>query len=148
MFKQDNQYLHTSLEEVNSTLILYQKQNDLKLFNMDSTVNNLSWRVASLENHVEGLSRLEKKENLTLTLVSVKQLNSSLASPFATLLKLTPSFPSSDSIVNTSHLSFSRLKVSPLVFYCHILDLLCLFRILLSKSIHFVFFMICCCSLH
>ncbi|XP_015280075.1 PREDICTED: EF-hand calcium-binding domain-containing protein 14, partial [Gekko japonicus] len=67
--KQDNQYLHTSLEEVNSTLILYQKQNDLKLFSMDSTVNNLSWRVASLENHMEGFNKLEKKENLTLTVV-------------------------------------------------------------------------------
>nr|XP_056723654.1 EF-hand calcium-binding domain-containing protein 14 [Euleptes europaea] len=67
--KQDNQYLHTSLEEVNSTLILYQKQNDLKLFSMDSTVNNLSWRVASLENHMKGLSKLEKKENLTLAVV-------------------------------------------------------------------------------
>ncbi|XP_060087761.1 EF-hand calcium-binding domain-containing protein 14 [Heteronotia binoei] len=67
--KQDNQYLHTSLEEVNSTLILYQKQNDLKLFSMDSTVNNLSWRVASLENHMEGLRKLEKKGNLTLTVV-------------------------------------------------------------------------------
>lgn len=76
MFKQDNQYLHTSLEEVNSTLILYQKQNDLKLFSMDSTVNNLSWRVASLENHMEGLSKLEKKENLTLTVVSAQQQSS------------------------------------------------------------------------
>ncbi|XP_054835810.1 EF-hand calcium-binding domain-containing protein 14 [Eublepharis macularius] len=67
--KQDNHYLHTSLEEVNSTLILYQKQNDLKLFSMDSTVNNLSWRVSLLENHMEVLSKLEKKENLTLAIV-------------------------------------------------------------------------------
>ncbi|XP_077189957.1 EF-hand calcium-binding domain-containing protein 14 [Paroedura picta] len=67
--KQDNQYLHASLEEVNSTLLSYQKQNDLKLFNMDFTVNNLSWRVALLENRTEGLSKLEKKENLTLAVV-------------------------------------------------------------------------------
>ncbi|XP_048353218.1 EF-hand calcium-binding domain-containing protein 14 [Sphaerodactylus townsendi] len=67
--KQENQYLHTSLEEVNTTLILYQKQNDLRLFGMDSAVNNLSWRVASLENHMEGLSKLEKKENLSLSVV-------------------------------------------------------------------------------
>uniref|UniRef100_A0ACB8F4F5 Uncharacterized protein n=1 Tax=Sphaerodactylus townsendi TaxID=933632 RepID=A0ACB8F4F5_9SAUR len=65
----ENQYLHTSLEEVNTTLILYQKQNDLRLFGMDSAVNNLSWRVASLENHMEGLSKLEKKENLSLSVV-------------------------------------------------------------------------------
>uniref|UniRef100_A0A670IKB8 EF-hand calcium binding domain 14 n=1 Tax=Podarcis muralis TaxID=64176 RepID=A0A670IKB8_PODMU len=67
--KQDNQYLHTSIEEVNSTLMLYQKQNDLKLFNMDSTVGNLSWRVASLENHMT-VNKLEKRENLTLGMVS------------------------------------------------------------------------------
>ncbi|XP_033008108.1 EF-hand calcium-binding domain-containing protein 14 isoform X1 [Lacerta agilis] len=66
--KQDNQYLHTSIEEVNSTLMLYQKQNDLKLFNMDSTVGNLSWRVASLENHMT-VNKLEKRENLTLGIV-------------------------------------------------------------------------------
>uniref|UniRef100_UPI00109FC4C4 EF-hand calcium-binding domain-containing protein 14-like n=1 Tax=Podarcis muralis TaxID=64176 RepID=UPI00109FC4C4 len=70
--KQDNQYLHTSIEEVNSTLMLYQKQNDLKLFNMDSTVGNLSWRVASLENHMT-VNKLEKRENLTLGMVIEKK---------------------------------------------------------------------------
>ncbi|XP_061488871.1 EF-hand calcium-binding domain-containing protein 14 [Rhineura floridana] len=67
--KQDNQYLHTSIEEVNSTLMLYQKLNDLKLFSMDSTVSNLSWRVTSLENHMMAVNKLEKRENLTLGVV-------------------------------------------------------------------------------
>ncbi|XP_008114566.1 EF-hand calcium-binding domain-containing protein 14 isoform X3 [Anolis carolinensis] len=67
--KQDNQYLHTSIEEVNSTLMLYQKLNDLKLFNIDSTISNLTWRVISLENHMMVVNKLEKKENLTLGVV-------------------------------------------------------------------------------
>ncbi|XP_053099907.1 EF-hand calcium-binding domain-containing protein 14 isoform X2 [Hemicordylus capensis] len=67
--KQDKQYLHTSIEEVNSTLMLYQKLNDLKLFSMDSTVSNLSWRVASLENRMLVVNKLEKRENLTLSVV-------------------------------------------------------------------------------
>ncbi|KAJ6659505.1 hypothetical protein lerEdw1_018740 [Lerista edwardsae] len=67
--KQDNQYLHTFIEEVNSTLMLYKKLNDLKLFSMDSTLSNLSWRVASLENHVVVANKLEKGENLTLSMV-------------------------------------------------------------------------------
>ncbi|XP_042318931.1 EF-hand calcium-binding domain-containing protein 14 isoform X2 [Sceloporus undulatus] len=67
--KQDNQYLHTSIEEVNSTLMLYQKLNDLKLFSMDSTISNLSWRVTSLESHMMVVNKLEKKENLTLGVV-------------------------------------------------------------------------------
>ncbi|XP_066481732.1 EF-hand calcium-binding domain-containing protein 14 isoform X2 [Tiliqua scincoides] len=65
--KQDNQYLHTSIEEVNSTLMLYQKLNDLKLFSMDSTLSNLSWRVTSLENHMVVTKKTEKRENLTLS---------------------------------------------------------------------------------
>lgn len=69
--KQDNQYLHTSIEEVNSTLIWYQKLNDIKLFSMDSTLSNLSWRVASLENHMVVANKLGKRENLTLSMVSV-----------------------------------------------------------------------------
>uniref|UniRef100_A0A8D0DY85 EF-hand calcium binding domain 14 n=1 Tax=Salvator merianae TaxID=96440 RepID=A0A8D0DY85_SALMN len=64
--RQDNQYLHTSLEEVNSTIMLYQKLNDIKLSNLDSTVSNLSWRVTSLENRLI-VNTLEKKENLTLS---------------------------------------------------------------------------------
>lgn len=75
MLKQDNQYLHTSIEEVNSTLMLYKKLNDLKLFSMDSTLSNLSWRVASLENHMVVANKLEKGENLTLSMVSLAMID-------------------------------------------------------------------------
>lgn len=71
--KQESQYLHTSLEEVNSTLMLYQKLNDLKLLSMDSTISNLSWRVTSLENHMTlHVNTLEKRENLTTGVVSLQ----------------------------------------------------------------------------
>ncbi|XP_044297230.1 EF-hand calcium-binding domain-containing protein 14 isoform X2 [Varanus komodoensis] len=68
--KQDNQFIHTSVEEVNSTLMLYQKLNDLKIFSIDSTVSNLSWRVSLLENHMMVMNKLEKRENLTLSAVN------------------------------------------------------------------------------
>ncbi|KAJ7332764.1 hypothetical protein JRQ81_014944 [Phrynocephalus forsythii] len=68
--KQESQYLHTSIEEVNSTLMLYQKLNDLKLLSMDSTISNLSWRVTALENHTTlHVNTLEKRENLTTGVV-------------------------------------------------------------------------------
>uniref|UniRef100_A0A8C6XJI1 EF-hand calcium binding domain 14 n=1 Tax=Naja naja TaxID=35670 RepID=A0A8C6XJI1_NAJNA len=63
--KQDNQYLHISIEEMNSTLILHQKLNDLKFFNLDSTVTNLSWKVTSLENHMFIVNKPENRKNLT-----------------------------------------------------------------------------------
>ncbi|XP_044297245.1 EF-hand calcium-binding domain-containing protein 14 isoform X4 [Varanus komodoensis] len=66
----DNQFIHTSVEEVNSTLMLYQKLNDLKIFSIDSTVSNLSWRVSLLENHMMVMNKLEKRENLTLSAVN------------------------------------------------------------------------------
>ncbi|XP_025027450.1 EF-hand calcium-binding domain-containing protein 14 isoform X1 [Python bivittatus] len=67
--KQDNQYLHISIEEINSTLMLHQKLNDLKFFNLDSTVTNLSWRVTSLENHMFVVNKLENRKNLTFGMV-------------------------------------------------------------------------------
>ncbi|XP_070601940.1 EF-hand calcium-binding domain-containing protein 14 isoform X2 [Erythrolamprus reginae] len=68
--KQDNQYLHISLEEMNSTLMLHQKLNDLKFFNLDSTVTNLSWKITSLENHMFVVNKPENRNNLTFTMVS------------------------------------------------------------------------------
>ncbi|XP_032073776.1 EF-hand calcium-binding domain-containing protein 14 isoform X4 [Thamnophis elegans] len=61
----DNQYLHISIEEMNSTLMLHQKLNDLKFFNLDSTVTNLSWKIISLENHMFVVNKSESKKNLT-----------------------------------------------------------------------------------
>ncbi|XP_034270916.1 EF-hand calcium-binding domain-containing protein 14 isoform X2 [Pantherophis guttatus] len=68
--KQDNQYLDISIEEMNSTLMLHQKLNDLKFFNLDSTVTNLSWKITSLENHMFVLNKPEKRKNLTFGMVS------------------------------------------------------------------------------
>ncbi|XP_015668038.1 EF-hand calcium-binding domain-containing protein 14 [Protobothrops mucrosquamatus] len=68
--KQDNQYLHISIEEINSTLMLHQKLNDLKFFNLDSTVTNLSCKVTSLENHMFVVNKLENRKNLTFGMVS------------------------------------------------------------------------------
>ncbi|XP_063153961.1 EF-hand calcium-binding domain-containing protein 14 isoform X2 [Candoia aspera] len=67
--KQDNQYLHISIEEINSTIMLHQKLNDLKFFNLDSTVTNLSRRVTSLENHMFVVNKLENRKNLTFGMV-------------------------------------------------------------------------------
>uniref|UniRef100_A0ABM5G7Q9 EF-hand calcium-binding domain-containing protein 14 n=1 Tax=Pogona vitticeps TaxID=103695 RepID=A0ABM5G7Q9_9SAUR len=69
--KQESQYLHTSIEEVNSTLMLYQKLNDLKFLSLDFTISNISWRVTSLENHMTlHVNTLEKRENITTGVVS------------------------------------------------------------------------------
>ncbi|XP_026562818.1 EF-hand calcium-binding domain-containing protein 14 isoform X3 [Pseudonaja textilis] len=68
--KQDNQYLHISIEEMNSTVMLHQKLNDLKFFNLDSTVTNLSWKVTSLENHIFVVNKPENRKNLTFGMVS------------------------------------------------------------------------------
>ncbi|XP_058032272.1 EF-hand calcium-binding domain-containing protein 14 isoform X2 [Ahaetulla prasina] len=68
--KQDNQYLDISIEEMNSTLMLHQKLNDLKFFNLDSTVTNLSWKITSLENHMFVVNKAENRRNLTFGMVS------------------------------------------------------------------------------
>ncbi|KAK9404284.1 EF-hand calcium-binding domain-containing protein 14 [Crotalus adamanteus] len=68
--KQDNQYLHISIEEINSTLMLHQKLNDLKFFHLDSTVTNLSCKVTSLENYMFVVNKLENRKNLTFGMVS------------------------------------------------------------------------------
>uniref|UniRef100_A0A8C5SKQ9 EF-hand calcium binding domain 14 n=1 Tax=Laticauda laticaudata TaxID=8630 RepID=A0A8C5SKQ9_LATLA len=63
--KQDSQYLHISIEEMNSTLMLHQKLNELKFFNLDTTVTNLSWKITSLENHMFVVNKPENRKNLT-----------------------------------------------------------------------------------
>ncbi|XP_021567599.1 EF-hand calcium-binding domain-containing protein 14 isoform X2 [Carlito syrichta] len=66
--KQDILYLHNSLEEVNSALVEYQRQNDLKLEGMNETVSNLTQRVNLIENDVVAISKVEKKANLSLSM--------------------------------------------------------------------------------
>ncbi|XP_069336035.1 EF-hand calcium-binding domain-containing protein 14 [Eulemur rufifrons] len=67
--KQDILYLHNSLEEVNSALVRYQKQNDLKLEGMNETVSNLTQRVNLIESDLVAMSKLEKKANLSFSMM-------------------------------------------------------------------------------
>ncbi|XP_012631546.1 EF-hand calcium-binding domain-containing protein 14 isoform X1 [Microcebus murinus] len=66
--KQDILYLHNSLEEVNSALVGYQRQNDLKLEGMNETVCNLTQRVNLIESDLIAMSKLEKKANLSFSM--------------------------------------------------------------------------------
>ncbi|XP_045401439.1 EF-hand calcium-binding domain-containing protein 14 isoform X1 [Lemur catta] len=66
--KQDILYLHNSLEEVNSALVGYQRQNDLKLEGMNETVSNLTQRVNLIESDLVAMSKLEKKANLSFSM--------------------------------------------------------------------------------
>ncbi|XP_056671166.1 EF-hand calcium-binding domain-containing protein 14 isoform X4 [Monodelphis domestica] len=61
-------HLQSSLEEVNNTLVGYQRQNDLKLLGMDGTVRNLTQRVNSIESSLVALNKLGKRENLAFTM--------------------------------------------------------------------------------
>ncbi|XP_008564680.1 PREDICTED: EF-hand calcium-binding domain-containing protein 14 isoform X1 [Galeopterus variegatus] len=67
--KQDILYLHNSLEEVNSALVGYQRQNDLKLEGMNETVSNLTQRVNLIESEVVAMSKVEKRANLSFSMM-------------------------------------------------------------------------------
>lgn len=67
---QDILYLHNSLEEVNSALVGYHRQNDLKLKRMNETVRNLTQRVNWIETDLVAMSKVEKQANLSLSMVS------------------------------------------------------------------------------
>ncbi|XP_012872250.1 PREDICTED: EF-hand calcium-binding domain-containing protein 14 [Dipodomys ordii] len=67
--QKDVLYLHNSLEEVNSTIVGYQRQNDLKLEGMNETLTNLTQRVNLIESDMVALSKVEKKANLTSSMV-------------------------------------------------------------------------------
>ncbi|XP_074122127.1 EF-hand calcium-binding domain-containing protein 14 isoform X1 [Sminthopsis crassicaudata] len=66
--QQDVLHLQSSLEEVSSTLVGYQRQNDLKLLGMDGTVRNLTQRVSSVESSLAALNKLGKRDNLSFTM--------------------------------------------------------------------------------
>lgn len=68
---QDSQSLHTALEELNNTVVVYQKLNDIKLLNVDSAIGNLSQRVMLLENSALAVNNLDKRENLSISVVSI-----------------------------------------------------------------------------
>ncbi|XP_051855744.1 EF-hand calcium-binding domain-containing protein 14 isoform X1 [Antechinus flavipes] len=68
--QQDVLHLQSSLEEVSSTLVGYQRQNDLKLLGMDGTVRNLTQRVSSVESGLAALNKLGKRDNLSFTMMT------------------------------------------------------------------------------
>ncbi|XP_052657917.1 EF-hand calcium-binding domain-containing protein 14 isoform X5 [Harpia harpyja] len=61
----ESQSLHAALEELNNTVVVYQKLNDIKLLNVDSAIGNLSRRVMLLENSPLAVNNLDKRENLS-----------------------------------------------------------------------------------
>nr|XP_009943974.1 PREDICTED: EF-hand calcium-binding domain-containing protein 14 [Opisthocomus hoazin] len=63
--KQESQLLHAALEELNNTVVTYQKLNDNKLLNVDSSLGNLSRRVMLLENSPLAVNNLDKRDNLS-----------------------------------------------------------------------------------
>ncbi|KAK2497134.1 hypothetical protein MC885_009854 [Smutsia gigantea] len=77
--KQDILYLHNSLEEVNSALVGYQRQNDLKLEGMNKTVSNLTQRVSLVERGLVAARKVENHANLSFSTVSETLLTSDRA---------------------------------------------------------------------
>ncbi|MBV98361.1 EF-hand calcium-binding domain-containing protein 14, partial [Eschrichtius robustus] len=68
--KQDILYLHNFLEEVNSALVGYQRENDLKLEGMNETVSNLTQRVNLIERDLVAMSKVEKRANLSFSMMN------------------------------------------------------------------------------
>lgn len=68
---QESQALHAALEELNNTIVTNQKLNDIKLLNVDSAIGNLSQRVMLLENTPVAVNKLEKRNNLSTSPVSM-----------------------------------------------------------------------------
>lgn len=68
---QESQALHAALEQLNHTVVVYQKLNDIKLLNVDSAIGNLSQKVTLLENSPLVVKNLDKRENSSTIVVSV-----------------------------------------------------------------------------
>lgn len=68
--------VQSSLEDLNGTMLLYVRQNDLRLRNMDSTVSNISQRMAALESN----NLLHIKDDGAGSMVSVRPGASASAS--------------------------------------------------------------------
>uniref|UniRef100_A0A8C7A0E0 EF-hand calcium binding domain 14 n=1 Tax=Nothoprocta perdicaria TaxID=30464 RepID=A0A8C7A0E0_NOTPE len=68
---QESQSLHAALEELNNTVVTYQKLNDIKLLNVDSTIGNLSQRVTLLESSLAAVNKQDKRGNLFSSVVSI-----------------------------------------------------------------------------
>ncbi|NWJ02694.1 EFC14 protein, partial [Crypturellus undulatus] len=68
---QESQSLHTALEELNNTVVTYQKLNDIKLLNVDSAIGNLSQRVTLLESSLVAVNKLDKRGNSSTSGVNI-----------------------------------------------------------------------------
>lgn len=66
---QESQALHAALEQLNNTVVVYQKLNDIKLLDVDSAIGNLSRKVTLLENSPLVVKNLDKRENLSTIVV-------------------------------------------------------------------------------
>ncbi|NWH19524.1 EFC14 protein, partial [Grus americana] len=67
---QESQSLHAALEELNNSVVVYQKLNDIKLLNVNSSIGDLSRRVMLLENFPLAVNNLGKKENLSTNVIT------------------------------------------------------------------------------
>ncbi|NXD95755.1 EFC14 protein, partial [Chaetorhynchus papuensis] len=67
---QESQALHAALEQLNNTVVVYQKLNDFKLLNVDSALGNLSRKVTLLENSPLVVKNVDKRENSSAIVVS------------------------------------------------------------------------------
>ncbi|XP_009074518.1 PREDICTED: EF-hand calcium-binding domain-containing protein 14 [Acanthisitta chloris] len=63
--KKENQALRAALEELNNTVVTYQKLNDIRLLNVDSAIGNLSRKVLLFENSPLAVNNLDRRENLS-----------------------------------------------------------------------------------
>ncbi|XP_023788241.1 EF-hand calcium-binding domain-containing protein 14 isoform X2 [Cyanistes caeruleus] len=61
--KKESQALHAALEQLNNTVVVYQKLNDIKLLNVDAAIGNLSRKVTLLENSPLVVKNLDRREN-------------------------------------------------------------------------------------
>ncbi|NWZ77748.1 EFC14 protein, partial [Poecile atricapillus] len=67
---QESQALHAALEQLNNTVVVYQKLNDIKLLNVDAAIGNLSRKVTLLENSPLVVKNLGRRENSSTIVVS------------------------------------------------------------------------------
>ncbi|NXN85155.1 EFC14 protein, partial [Bombycilla garrulus] len=69
---QESQALRAALEQLNNTVVVYKKLNDIKLLNVDSAIGNLSHKVKLLENSPLVVKNLKKRENSSTIVVTLR----------------------------------------------------------------------------
>ncbi|NXH33462.1 EFC14 protein, partial [Myiagra hebetior] len=71
---QESQALHAALGQLNNTVVVYQKLNDIKLLNVESALGNLSQKVSLLENSPL-VKNPDKRENSSTIVVSALRVS-------------------------------------------------------------------------